>query len=320
MLKLVAALARGASAVPGAIQPEPPVTTCDKTVAYLFVVHEELPLVSTWEDYFAGCDQGAYTVHMHWQTVAPGGATPEEVAKRLPGARMLDDPVLGDLRFSYKMQDVMLRLYEDAAESIAPNGCRPRWAKLLSESCAPLAQCHEVHDYLASQHGVSQFNAGIMPGTTEGRAPEGWPETLQFWKASQWSTLWMDHAKLLLQHAKEARPRWERTLCPDEHYSINELSRLGADVRTDGNRAVVSGVEGLHGATVMATDLRASASLVLAGLAAQGRTEVLRLYHLDRGYEQLVEKLQALGADVARVTDDLERLRAVPLPRTQTAG
>ena len=235
MLKLVAALARGASAVPGAIQPEPPVTTCDKTVAYLFVVHEELPLVSTWEDYFAGCDQGAYTVHMHWQTVAPGGATPEEVAKRLPGARMLDDPVLGDLRFSYKMQDVMLRLYEDAAESIAPNGCRPRWAKLLSESCAPLAQCHEVHDYLASQHGVSQFNAGIMPGTTEGRAPEGWPETLQFWKASQWSTLWMDHAKLLLQHAKEARPRWERTLCPDEHYSINELSRLGAQLVTQSN-------------------------------------------------------------------------------------
>ena len=110
------------------------------------------------------------------------------------------------------------------------------------------------------------------------------------------------------------------TIFENRFMHVPELSRLGADVRTDGNRAVVTGVEGLHGATVMATDLRASASLVLAGLAAQGRTEVLRLYHLDRGYEKLVEKLQALGADVARVTDDLERLRAVPLPQTQTAG
>ncbi|MDW8322575.1 MAG: UDP-N-acetylglucosamine 1-carboxyvinyltransferase [Burkholderiales bacterium] len=80
-----------------------------------------------------------------------------------------------------------------------------------------------------------------------------------------------------------------------------ELARLGADIRIDGNTAVVTGVEKLTGATVMATDLRASASLVLAGLAAEGETTVERIYHLDRGYERLEEKLAALGAEVRRV-------------------
>lgn len=80
-----------------------------------------------------------------------------------------------------------------------------------------------------------------------------------------------------------------------------ELSRLGANIRIDGNTAVVTGVDRLTGATVMATDLRASASLVIAGLVADGETTVDRLYHLDRGYERLEEKLAALGADIKRV-------------------
>jgi UDP-N-acetylglucosamine 1-carboxyvinyltransferase len=80
-----------------------------------------------------------------------------------------------------------------------------------------------------------------------------------------------------------------------------ELQRLGADIRIDGNTAVVQGVPGLEGATVMATDLRASASLVIAGLLAQGDTTVERIYHLDRGYERLEEKLASLGARVRRV-------------------
>ncbi len=80
-----------------------------------------------------------------------------------------------------------------------------------------------------------------------------------------------------------------------------ELARLGADIRIDGNIAVVRGVAKLDGATVMATDLRASASLVVAGLAAQGETVVDRIYHLDRGYEKLEQKLAALGAKVRRV-------------------
>ncbi len=80
-----------------------------------------------------------------------------------------------------------------------------------------------------------------------------------------------------------------------------ELQRLGADIRIDGNTAIVQGVERLHGATVMATDLRASASLVLAGLVAEGETVIERIYHLDRGYERLEAKLAALGAKVRRL-------------------
>ena len=80
-----------------------------------------------------------------------------------------------------------------------------------------------------------------------------------------------------------------------------ELIRLGADIKIDGNTAFVKGVAKLDGATVMATDLRASAGLVIAGLAAQGETLVDRIYHLDRGYEKLEQKLSALGARVRRV-------------------
>ncbi|HWS11261.1 MAG TPA: UDP-N-acetylglucosamine 1-carboxyvinyltransferase [Rhodocyclaceae bacterium] len=80
-----------------------------------------------------------------------------------------------------------------------------------------------------------------------------------------------------------------------------ELARLGADIRIDGNTAVVQGVARLDGATVMATDLRASAGLVIAGLVADGRTVVDRIYHLDRGYEGLDGKLSALGARVSRI-------------------
>ncbi|TVO57474.1 UDP-N-acetylglucosamine 1-carboxyvinyltransferase [Denitromonas halophila] len=79
-----------------------------------------------------------------------------------------------------------------------------------------------------------------------------------------------------------------------------ELQRLGADIRIDGNTAVVTGVARLDGATVMATDLRASASLVVAGLVAEGETLIERIYHLDRGYEHLEQKLSALGAQVRR--------------------
>jgi UDP-N-acetylglucosamine 1-carboxyvinyltransferase len=80
-----------------------------------------------------------------------------------------------------------------------------------------------------------------------------------------------------------------------------ELQRLGADIKIDGNTAFVKGVAGLQGATVMATDLRASASLIIAGLVAEGQTTIERIYHLDRGYERLEEKLSALGARVSRL-------------------
>ena len=80
-----------------------------------------------------------------------------------------------------------------------------------------------------------------------------------------------------------------------------ELQRLGADIEISGNAAVVKGVPQLEGATVMATDLRASASLVIAGLVAKGETVVERIYHLDRGYECIEEKLSQLGARIKRI-------------------
>jgi UDP-N-acetylglucosamine 1-carboxyvinyltransferase len=91
------------------------------------------------------------------------------------------------------------------------------------------------------------------------------------------------------------------TVYRDRFTHVAELQRLGADIRVDGNRALVHGVPELSGAPVMATDLRASAALILAGLVAGGETKVSRVYHLDRGYERLEEKLSALGADIRRV-------------------
>jgi UDP-N-acetylglucosamine 1-carboxyvinyltransferase len=82
-----------------------------------------------------------------------------------------------------------------------------------------------------------------------------------------------------------------------------EMRRLGAEIRLEGNTAIIRGVPKLNAAPVMATDLRASASLVLAGLVAEGRTEVERIYHIDRGYEAIEEKLQQLGAQIRRVPD-----------------
>ena len=93
------------------------------------------------------------------------------------------------------------------------------------------------------------------------------------------------------------------TIFENRYMHVPELNRMGADIEVRGRAAVVRGVKGLHGAPVMATDLRASMSLVLAGLAAEGQTEVGRVYHLDRGYERLEEKLQAVGADIERASD-----------------
>ena len=93
------------------------------------------------------------------------------------------------------------------------------------------------------------------------------------------------------------------TIFENRYMHVPELNRMGADIEVRGRSAVVRGVGGLTGAPVMATDLRASMSLVLAGLAAAGETQVHRVYHLDRGYERLEEKLQAVGADIERASD-----------------
>ena len=131
------------------------------------------------------------------------------------------------------------------------------------------------------------------PVSIETRPHPGFPTDMQ----AQWMA-----AMTLSSGSSSVR----ETIFENRFMHVAELSRLGADITIDGNEARVRGVAQLRGATVMATDLRASASLVLAGLAAEGQTEVLRLYHLDRGYERLLHKLRAVGARVLRVGDHVQ--------------
>ena len=91
------------------------------------------------------------------------------------------------------------------------------------------------------------------------------------------------------------------TIFENRFMHVPELQRLGADITIDGNNAVVRGVDLLSGAPLMATDLRASAALVIAALAADGESTVDRIYHLDRGYEKMEQKLSSLGAKIKRV-------------------
>jgi UDP-N-acetylglucosamine 1-carboxyvinyltransferase len=91
------------------------------------------------------------------------------------------------------------------------------------------------------------------------------------------------------------------TIFENRFMHMLEMRRLGAEIRLEGNTAIIKGVPQLQAAPVMATDLRASASLVLAGLVARGRTEIERIYHIDRGYEAIEEKLVGLGASIRRI-------------------
>jgi UDP-N-acetylglucosamine 1-carboxyvinyltransferase len=95
------------------------------------------------------------------------------------------------------------------------------------------------------------------------------------------------------------------TIYTDRFTHVAELQRLGADITRKNNSAIINGKEELQGAHVMSTDLRASASLIIAGLVAKGKTDVSRIYHIDRGYEGIEKKLQALGADITRETEPL---------------
>jgi UDP-N-acetylglucosamine 1-carboxyvinyltransferase len=95
--------------------------------------------------------------------------------------------------------------------------------------------------------------------------------------------------------------RVTETIFENRFMHVQEMNRLGAQISTEGNTAFIKGIAGLVGAPVMATDLRASASLVIAGLAAEGTTIVDRIYHLDRGYDRMEAKLSAVGADIVRI-------------------
>ena len=110
----------------------------------------------------------------------------------------------------------------------------------------------------------------------------------------------MQAQMVALMTAAEGTSVITETVFESRFMHVEELRRMGADIRVEGNREVVTGKERLTGAPVMASDLRASAGLIVAGVAAEGTTEVSRVYHLDRGYERLEEKFRALGANVER--------------------
>jgi UDP-N-acetylglucosamine 1-carboxyvinyltransferase len=155
---------------------------------------------------------------------------------------------------------------------------------------APLAKMREAGAKIAVDSGGLRIVAPQRPEAVDFiTAPfPGFPTDLQ--------------AQLMacLSIAKGAS-RVVETVFENRFMHVQELSRMGADIAIDGHTAVVRGVSRLSAAPVMATDLRASASLVLAGLRAEGTTVVQRVYHLDRGYEALETKLQALGANIRRV-------------------
>jgi UDP-N-acetylglucosamine 1-carboxyvinyltransferase len=131
---------------------------------------------------------------------------------------------------------------------------------------------------------------------------QGRPKAVSF-RTSEYPAFPTDmQAQLMAVNAvAEGSSMIAETIFENRFMHVQELNRLGADIVIEGNTAIARGVERLSGAIVMATDLRASASLVIAGLAAQGETQVDRIYHLDRGYDRMEQKLTLLGANIQRV-------------------
>ncbi|WP_321338535.1 UDP-N-acetylglucosamine 1-carboxyvinyltransferase [Breoghania sp.] len=135
---------------------------------------------------------------------------------------------------------------------------------------------------------VKRNGSGIEPVDIETAPFPGFPTDLQ----AQF---------MALMTRSKGKSRITETIFENRFMHVQELARLGADIHLDGQVATVTGVETLKGAPVMATDLRASVSLVIAGLAAKGETTVNRVYHLDRGFERLEEKLRRCGAEIERI-------------------
>ena len=153
---------------------------------------------------------------------------------------------------------------------------------------------------------LRESGANISDGVQNGQAwirvrSDGRPRAVGF-RTSEYPAFPTDmQAQLMAVNCiAEGTARISETIFENRFMHVNELVRLGARIEVDGHTAVVTGVPLLSGATVMATDLRASASLVIAGLVAQGETVVDRIYHLDRGYDRMEAKLRAIGADIER--------------------
>lgn len=164
-------------------------------------------------------------------------------------------------------------------------------SRALMGSTLPVLEAAGV-DFTDVADGLRVVRRNGLHGVTAATAP--WPGFATDMQAQLMALMTVaDGASMLTENIFENR-----------YMHVPELARMGADITVRGRSAMVRGVPALHGAPVMATDLRASMSLVIAGLAAQGETTVRRVYHLDRGYERLEEKLQAVGADIERVDGD----------------
>jgi UDP-N-acetylglucosamine 1-carboxyvinyltransferase len=155
--------------------------------------------------------------------------------------------------------------------------------------------------------------AGADITTGENSAGEGWIELSMAQKPKAVSVKTAPHPAfptdmqaqfMTLNVLAEGTATVIETIFENRFMHVPELQRMGADIELEGNTAIVRGVDSLNGAQVMATDLRASASLVIAGLVAKTATQVDRIYHIDRGYLRIEDKLQALGADITRINID----------------
>jgi UDP-N-acetylglucosamine 1-carboxyvinyltransferase len=162
-------------------------------------------------------------------------------------------------------------------------------ADLLDTALDTLTQAGVEVTPLNSGIRIRRNGSGIMPVDVTTEPFPGFPTDLQ--------------AQLMgLMTMAKGRSRITETIFENRFMHVQELARLGAKITLSGQTAIVEGVSQLHGAPVMATDLRASVSLVIAGLAAQGETVVNRVYHLDRGFERLEEKLSGCGATIERLS------------------
>ena len=163
--------------------------------------------------------------------------------------------------------------------------------ELLSAFCEKLDEAGIRVEETARGLKISRKNGGIRAVNVTTEPFPGFPTDLQ----AQF---------IALMCVAEGTSVLEETIFENRFMHAPELARMGARIEVHGGHATVTGVDGLRGAPVMATDLRASVSLILAGLAAEGQTTVSRVYHLDRGYEHVVRKLRGVGAHIERVKEE----------------
>jgi len=161
--------------------------------------------------------------------------------------------------------------------------------EIVEAIMVPLQKAGAAVDVVENGLRVRRDGAGILGVDVMTQPFPGFPTDMQ---AQIMALMTVSHGAAMITE----------TIFENRFMHVPELGRMGADITVHGSSALVRGVRSLKGAPVMATDLRASVSLVLAGLAAEGETLVNRVYHLDRGYERLEEKLSACGADIARVS------------------